>query len=124
MLMVIAAVCFIVFELYKVFTVFTAKSVYNLMLKFKNDRFSLTFEERELAKAILFTDLLYFIWAITALFFPEWRFVAGIITGLGIVKIFLPKSIWFDIFDSIICAQFMIFAVVRIAPQVISWPPM
>lgn len=122
MLMVIGAVCFIVYELYKVFS---AKTLYEMLKKLKTDGFSANFtaEERSMIGGLMFADFLYMIWTITGLFYSEWQLIAGIICGLSVMGLFLPKSIALSVVDGLICAGLMTAGVVYIAPTVITWPP-
>lgn len=121
MLMVIAAVCFIVYEFFKIFS---ANTLVGMLKKLQAGGLShFTAEERSMVGGLLVVDTLYMIWTITGLFFPEWRLIAGCICALSVMRLFLPKSVALSVVDSLICAGLMAAGVVYIAPTVITWPP-
>lgn len=121
MLMIVAAVCFIVYE---IFNAFSAPSHLALLKKFKADEASLSADERSAARSLFIVDSLYTIWTIAGLFYTEWQLIAWCICTISVMRLFLPKLAFVSVIDSLICAGLMTAGVVYIAPTVIVWPPM
>lgn len=93
--MIIAAICFLFYELWKLLHPQKMQDVVTALTVGKPN------ELEPDGCGIVIVDLAYFVWTIIALiWFPEWRFVAGIILAVSLTKMFLPKSKAMTIADS------------------------
>lgn len=93
--MIIAAICFLLYELWKLLHPQKMQDVVTALSEGKPS------EIMPEGCGILIVDFAYSIWTIIALiWFPEWRFVAGIILAVSLTKMFLPKSKTLTMIDS------------------------
>lgn len=104
--MIIAAICFLVYELYKA-----------IHAKWFDKHLSMLKEElaegRPAWSGIPFIELAYYIWIFIGLvWFPEWGWFLGVILGLSVLKLWLPHTHKYVIFDSIITAFVLVAGIV------------
>lgn len=93
--MIIAAICFLLYELWKLLHPQKMQDVVIALSAGKPN------ELEPDGCGIVIVDLAYFVWTIIALiWFPDWRFVAGIILAVSLTKMFLPKSKTLTMIDS------------------------
>ena len=92
--MIIAAICFLVYELYKLLhpkKVDEAIKTFARLREKRTTEYPETFWLRLGGMAIL--EFLYMAWCIIGvIFFPEWRLVLGCLLALAVLKSLLPKT--------------------------------
>lgn len=103
--MIIAAFCFLFYELWKLLHPQKMQDVVTALYAISGRSSDVLVQNNAILDrdgcGIIIVDLIYFIWTIIALiWFPEWRFVAGLIIAVSLTKMFLPKSKSMTIADS------------------------
>lgn len=110
--MIIAALCFLFYELWKLLHPQKMQDVVTSLAAGKPT------ELESEGFGIIVVDLAYFIWTFIALiWFPEWRFVAGLILAISLTKMFLPMSKATTILDSALGVAILAVGIIYILLQ-------
>ena len=115
--MIIAAICFLFYELWKLLHPQKIQDVAIKVRQASRARASgMAHEMNQLEPeecGIVLVDFAYAAWTFIALiWFPEWRFVAGIILAMSVTKALLPKSKAMTIADSALCIIILATAII------------
>lgn len=102
--MIIAAICFLVYELYKMFN---SKSVNQTVTMLEAGNV------KDANSWVVFFEFAYYVWIIVGLvWFPHWRGVLGAILALVILKNFIPRSERYIIIDSVVTALLLVGGII------------
>lgn len=105
--MIIAAICFLVYELFKMFH---AKGVDQAVKNFKASK---DVRSHPWLGGMFLIEFVYIGWCIVGLiWFPEWRVILWCILGLSVLKMFLPKTPRMVVIDSAATVVLLLIGVI------------